>query len=94
MTFFSSREEAQDLGLGIHNHFANLGLLFGIASISEFDHFWPPLIAIVLSGIGLKESKSTHNQSSRKIGLIQSRVGLVLGALYLIAWAYFTFRLG
>jgi hypothetical protein len=87
MTFFDDNPAGEKSKPRYHNLLATLGLLLGLASILSFDHFWPPLIAVVLSALGLNEAKRKSDLGPWQRGLIQGRVGATLGFLYLIAWA-------
>jgi len=87
MTFFEDNPAVEKPNPRYHNLLANLGLVLGLGSILTFEHFWPPLIAVVLSALGLNEAKRKSDLGPWQRGLIQGRLGVTLGFLYLIAWA-------
>lgn len=87
MTFFDNNPSGEKPKSRYHNLFATLGLIIGLVSIFTFDHFWPPLIAVVLSALGVNEAKRNPALSPWQSGLIQGWAGATLGFLYLLAWA-------
>ena len=68
------------------NRLAITGLGFGIASVFLWEFSIFPLVAVVVSSIGLSKALKLKSEGNAKPNTGMAIAGLVLGFLYIIVW--------